>query len=293
MNRRFFPLSFVILCLIVLMACGACVTRKGGSSGALPHPTPGSTPSPDAQASEAEQIWQRFATQAATAEVMTGPFRISANMRYTDPAGESGRVSALLWGNGSADSPYPLRLDLMAGVGSVISKIREDGSSILAYTPSEKTAYVQEGGGRNLSTFGVPIPLTLGDLTLMLSGRSGQLFLPEGAQAIAVPPYHNVTAASVSFTLPSSRLPGILELSSLGAPLSWKELKENGWVIAFESADTAPLLPTKLRITHPKGYSALIVVKDISRVSPPYSSTQMTLVLPPGTKKESLSNESS
>ena len=281
---------FLILTLMVLFACGGCVSR-GGGKGSLEQ-TGGQAAPPSSDDERAEQIWQRFSTQAATAEVMSGPFRISANLRYTDPNGQSGRVSALLWGNGSADSPYPLRLDLTAGVGTVISKIREDSESLLAYSPSEKTAYTQDGEKRNLASFGVPIPLTLGDLTLLLSGRAGQLFLPAGAQAMALPPYHGLNESSVSFTLPSSQLPGILELSSLGVPVSWKELREKGWTIAMEPSDANPLQPRRLRITHPSGYSAIIVVNDISRVSPPYNSSQMTLILPPGTKKENLLDES-
>lgn len=284
-----FPLRILALAVLVLSTCVACAQRTaelGPQVGGSPQ---ASLPSSEDQ--QAEEVWRRFSTQAATAETMSGPFRISANLRYTDPKGESGRVSALLWGNGG-ESPYPLRLDLTAGVGTVVSKIMEDSSRLLAYTPSEKTAYIQEGEKRNLSSFGVPIPLTLGDLTLLLTGRAGQLFLPGGAQAVTLPPYRKLSAESFSFTLPSAQLPGVLELSQLGAPLSWKELREQGWTIAMEASDANPLQPRRLRISHPGGYSALIVVNDISRVSPPYTSSQMTLTLPPETRKENLLDES-
>lgn len=277
------------LLLVLTLLCSACAVRTWEDT--APQPPVRGEGKAASEDEQAEMIWQRFSTQAATAEVMTGPFRIAANLRYTDPQGESARVSALLWGNGNADTPYPLRLDLMAGVGSVISKIQEDSNRLLAYSPQEKTAYVQEGGDRQLASFGVPIPMTLGDLTLLLSGRAGQLFLPAGAQALALPPYHNLSADSVNFTLPAAKLPGILELSSLGVPLSWKELRENGWTIAFEPGEANPLQPQKLRISHPTGYNALIVVKDISRVSPPFTSAQMTLVLPPETPTKPLQPE--
>lgn len=289
MNFRFSPLLLILALASFALCCGcAGRTADRGSPG-----QPGmQAPPPSSEDQRAEEIWQRFSTQAATAEVLSGPFRISANLRFTDPNGKSGRASALLWGNGAADSPYPLRLDLTAGVGTVISKIREDSSSLLAFSPGENTAYIQEGEKRNLASFGVPIPLTLGDLTLLLSGRAGQLFLPAGSQAIALPPYHGLSESSVFFTVRSSELPGILELSALGVPLSWKEHRKTGWTIAMEPSDANPLQPRRLRFSHPNGYTAIIVVNDISRVSPPYTSTQMTFVLPPGTKKENLLDES-
>ena len=290
MKSVHFCLPVLALLLVFPLTLGGCSTLSGGKGVLQQQET---RPDSDTESSDqqAELIWQRFATLAATAEVMSGPFRISANLRYTDPNGESGRVSALLWGNGSSDTPYPLRLDLTAGVGTVISKIREDSTSLLAYTPSENTAYIQEGARRNLASLGVPVPMTLGELTLLLSGRAGQLFLPAGAQAIALPPYHGLTAESVSFALPSAQLPGILELSSLGIPVSWKEAREKGWVMVMEPSEANPLQPRRLKISHPSGYSAIIVVNDISRVSPPYNAAQMTLVLPPGTKQEALQDE--
>lgn len=273
----------LFLVLLVMQLNAACATRSWEN-----HPDTGQAPVPDekkrtAEEEEAALIWHSFAVKASSAEKLSGPFRIAANLRYTDETGENTRVSALLWGNGKQDSPYPLRLDLVAGIGTVVAKIQEDADKFTAYSPDEKTAYTHEGDNSNLTSFGVPIPLTLGDLALLLSGRCGRLFLPVGPRSVEIPPFMNLSDDGASFTLAGARLPGILELSSSGVPRKWRELKEDGWTIGMVPSKKNPLQPEKLRISHPLGYSALITVKEISRVSPPYNSAQLHLALPPGT----------
>lgn len=282
MHRTQRPVLPVVL-FALLLCLTACTARHGST---LPVPPP--VPEPQAD-DRAARIWQRFVARADTAEVMTGPFRISASLRYTDGSGKSTRVSSLLWGNGKADSPYPLRLDLLAGVGTVVAKVHEDADSFTAYAPEEKTAWTHQGGTRTLASFGVPIPLSLGDLTMLLTGRSGLLFIPPSRHAGAgVPPEHRLTDNGAWYAVPDARLSGAVELSETGAPLAWKESGTDGWSVELKPDDVNPLLPTTLRISHPRGYSALIVVKEIARVSPPYSTARMELVLPPGTRREPL-----
>ena len=285
-RRSSFPaLPFVSL-LVLTLALAACTPRHGATL-----PVPPVPPAPQVE-DKAAQIWQRFEARANTAEVMTGPFRISANLRYTDSAGKNTRVSSLLWGNGKAGSPHPLRLDLLAGVGTVVAKVREDSSSFTAFSPGENTARVHQGGARTLASFGVPIPLSLSDLTMLLSGRGGLLFIPATLQNDAeIPPEHALTENGARYAVPGAKLPGEVEISETGAPIAWKERVPGGWSIEIEPDEVNPLLPITLRISHPKGYSALIVVKDIARVSPPYSIAQMDLVIPPGTLQEPLDQQ--
>ena len=262
--------------LFLLLFCSACSPHTAG-----PKPDAGAPP---ASGDKATRLWQRYTARAAVAQSITGPFRVSANLRYTAASGESTRVSALLWGNGKAASPYPLRLDLLAGIGSVVAKIREDSTSFVAFAPDDKTAYTHARDDRTLVSFGVPIPLALDDLTLLLTGHGDKLFLPAGARTDSgTPPEHTLTAEGASYLINNAPLPGILELSDTGAPVAWREQRQDGWRIEIEPEDENPLLPRKLRISHPKGYSALILVKEVARVSPPYTTTQMDLPLPPGT----------
>ena len=275
--RRFF---FVPLCLTLL--CSACSLHQGGAGLAAGG---GQVESGD----KAAQIWQRYTARALAAENMSGPFRVSANLRYTSASGESTRVSSLLWGNGKADSPYPLRLDLLAGVGAVVAKIREDSGNFIAFAPDEKTAYTHARDDRTLVSFGVPIPLTLGDLTLLLTGQGGRLFLPSTIRTDSgAPAEHKLTENGASYVVTGANLSGVLELSSTGVPIAWRELRQDGWSISIEPGEENPLHPRRLRISHPQGYSAIIVVREISRVSPPYTAEQMDLTLPPGTATKPL-----
>lgn len=292
------------LLLLCLLALCACMPRQPQIAPPPPPPPAEEESPPD----EAAAIWQSFSRRAATAKIMSGPFRISGALRYTDPEGKSNRVSSLLWGNNQPDKPWPLRLDLTAGVGQVVAKAREGKASFLVYIPDENAAYFHEGSRRTLASFGVPVPLSLGDLALLLTGRGGNLFLPEAGSGTGsgagtgsdkgaagegagefLPPEREVTARGARFILDAAPLPGILELSKQGAPLEWRERAKDGWRMLFEPAEDNPLRPVKLRVSHNLGWEALITVKDIARVSPPYSSAQLDLPLPPGTEKLPLS----
>ena len=114
----------------------------------------------------------------------------------------SGDEPALLWGNGKPGSPYPLRLDLLAGVGSVVAKVRETEHSFTAFVPDENVAYVHPEGASTLASFGVPIPLDLHSLTQMLTGRGHVLLLPAGASLEApMPTGFTVSQEGVRFPL--------------------------------------------------------------------------------------------
>lgn len=283
MMRRplFSPFALLLLALVL---ASACAPKEQPSPPVPPAPAPQTEEAPE---DKGAAIWRAFHDRASGATFLSGPFRISGTLRYTDAKGETTRASSLLWGNGKASNPYPLRLDILAGVGTVVAKVREDERSFLAYVPDEKRAYLMEGDDRTLASFGVPVPLSLGDLTQILTGLPGALFLPRDNDGPATPEY-TLTGKGARFAVSRSALPGELELSASGVPLAWKEAGGKGWSIGFEPGDKNPLQPQKLRIAHPKGYSALITVKEIARVSPPYSREQMGLETPPGTEVERL-----
>ncbi|MDR1947196.1 MAG: hypothetical protein LBQ51_08550 [Desulfovibrio sp.] len=262
---------FLVLALALLLQ--ACAGAQA------PHLA---TPSEEqnASADRGAEIWQSFRERAEKGGPMDGPFRLSAGLRYTDTKGSTRRAAILLWGNGMSGAPLPLRLDLQVGMGMVAAKIREDGQSTLLYIPNENTAYLQQDEQRSLTSFGVPLPFSLSDLALLLTGRWGPLFLPpDGKDAV---PEHRPSAGGCRFTLRNAALPGLLELSFDGTPLVWRG--ENGWTIEIpESAAGDPMRPERLRVFHARGDSALISVRESERVSPPYTGEQTSLILPPGT----------
>jgi hypothetical protein len=271
-------LSRLAACCLLLCLCAAC---------AAPKDMPGLGIRPERLSDEqrAERLWRGFANRFAGQGGMGGPFRIAAGLRYSDPQNKNTRADALLWGNGDPAYPWPLRLDLRVGVGTVAAKARETQDSLIVYSPDENMAYVQAGGKRGLAAFGMPIPLDLADLALLLAGRAGNLFLPVGMDPLDMPPWSAVGKDRADFRVDSVRLPGIVTISSSGLPLAWRESRQGGWSIAFTYDADKPERPQKLRITHPDGYSALIAINDIVHLSSPFSEAQLTLALPPGVEK--------
>jgi hypothetical protein len=273
---------------LLSLTCSAC-----SLFGVAPTPDIPPQPAPVPQVSEAEQrargIWQRFASRAVLGGNINGPFRINAALRYSDPQTKNTRVNALLWGNGMRNQPWPLRLDIRAGIGTVVVKAEEKRDSLTAYIPDENTAYVKSGDDRGLTSFGVPIPMDLADLAMMLSGRPGALFMPFDGGA-TMPAWRESGKANMEFQLQDSRLPGILTLSPDGLPLAWREESGEGWSMALEYAENDPEQLERLRIEHPKGYSALVVLKEIKRLPAPFSAAQMSLALPPGAGKKIVTN---
>ena len=270
----FRPGLLVALLMVLFMALASCAPMEP----VMRPPT----------AEEGPLAWETFVNRSLAARDQSGPIRVSATLRYEDPSGESTRVSALLWGNGPSRGLYPLRLDLQASMGITVAKIREDASSFLAYSPDEKTAYTHAGKDRSLLSFGVPIPVSLGDLSLLLAGQAGTLLLPPGASAGHAPGVGSLTGRGIAFAVPDAPLPGIIELSPAGTLLSWRDYSNKSWVMEFAMNPHNPLEPSKVVVNHPSGHSATITVKSVERLATPFNSEQLALNLPDGTARKPL-----
>ena len=266
--------QLVALLIALLMALAACAPVEP----VMRPPT----------AEEGPLAWETFVNRSLVARDQSGPFRVSTTLRYEDPSGESTRVSALLWGNGPSRGLYPLRLDLQVSMGITVAKIREDASSFLAYSPDEKTAYTHAGKGISLLSFGVPIPVSLGDLSLLLSGQAGTLLLPPGASAGHAPGAGTLTSRGIAFAVPDAPLPGIIEISPEGTLLSWRDYSNKSWVMEFVMNPQNPLVPARVVVNHPSGHAATITVKSVERLEAPFNREQLALNLPDGTARKPL-----
>ena len=76
-------------------------------------------------------------------------------------------------------------------------------------------------------------------------------------------------------------LPGMLELRPDGLPVRWSA--EKGWVMDITYDDGNPPLPYKFKLTHPDGYSAILLVKDRQKPNAAFRDDQLALELPAGT----------
>ena len=96
----------------------------------------------------------------------------------------------------------------------------------------------------------------------------------------------NLTGTGLKFAsgiiaLSGGILPGMLELRPDGLPVRWSA--EKGWVMDITYDDGNPPLPYKFKLTHPDGYSAILLVKDRQKPNAAFRDDQLALELPAGT----------
>ncbi|HCG04590.1 MAG TPA: hypothetical protein DEV75_06055, partial [Desulfovibrio sp.] len=96
-----------------------------------------------------------------------------------------------------------------------------------------------------------------------------------------------VADGGITYTLPRGRVRGMLELSPEGLPRRWTDAPpgepQDGWDMRIDYDDAVPPLPRKIAITHAKGYSAILLVKERERPQA-FTGEQLGLVLPEGTE---------
>ena len=85
----------------------------------------------------------------------------------------------------------------------------------------------------------------------------------------------------IAFTLSGGILPGMLELRPDGLPVRWSA--EKGWIMDIAYDDGNPPLPYKFKLTHPDGYSAILLVKNRQTPDAAFRDDQLALELPAGT----------
>ncbi|MDE5879291.1 MAG: hypothetical protein K2G99_04610, partial [Desulfovibrio sp.] len=182
--------KLALLCMALLLC--ACARQTPG---------PGMPQGEDAKA--LGERWQAYTKAGAGAEA---PYRLQLSLRFGEE-GNTRRVTALLWGNGGRE----LRLDVMAGVGTVVAKILEDGEHFLVYAPLENKAYFHQGAASPLLKVGVPVPFGLARLTALLTGHYAAAF-GESFSAGTL-----LADGAAEFTL-EGRPGGLLTLNAKGLP---------------------------------------------------------------------------
>ena len=211
--------------------------------------------------------WQAYARQGAGTEA---PYRLQLSLRFGEE-GNTRRVTALLWGNGGRE----LRLDVMAGVGTVVAKILEDGEHFLVYAPLENKAYFHQGAASPLLKVGVPVPFGLARLTALLTGHYAGAFGDAYSEATLL------SDGMAQYAL-TGKPGGLLTLDAAGLPVAWREGKADGWRMEIVYDEAAPPLPRRLTLTHARGQRAILLVKEREMPGAPFTGEQMRLTLPEG-----------
>ncbi len=246
--------KLVLFCMALLLC--ACAKQP---------PLPGAPEGEDA--SILARRWQAYTDTGAVAQA---PYRLQMSLRFGEE-GNTRRVTALLWGNGGRE----LRLDVMAGVGTVVAKILEDGQHFLVYAPLENKAYFHQGAASPLLRVGVPVPFGLSRLTALLTGHYSAAFGDSHAGSSLLP--DGLARYALEGT-PGGRL----DLDAAGRPVAWRETAADGWRMEIVYDDGPPPLPRRLNLTHGSGKRALLLVKEREHPGTPFTPEQMRLTLPEG-----------
>lgn len=249
------PIRLLLLALLAL-SLQACATR----SPEIAH-----------QPGASDAAWQAYQDYAYARESDHEPYRLSASLRH-GAQGDTRRVTILLWSNGY----LPIRLDVMAGVGALVARVQETADGFTAYAPNENKALVHKGSQRVQLNFGKPVPFALRDFSALMRGRYHEVFgAAEGLSPKKLPD------GNIAYTLSGGILSGTLELRPDGLPARWSE--SGGWNMDISYGEENPPLPYKFKLTHPDGYTAILLVKDRQKPEAKFTDDQLALDLPAGT----------
>ncbi len=230
--------------------------------------------------SNADAVWKSYAQSAHT---LNKPFRNQLSLRY-GVEGQTDRVSALLWGNSS----QTLRLDISASVGITVAKILESPDNFTLYIPQEEVAYVHEGQSKESFNIGIPLPLSLEHVSLLLQGHYGTVFglqfdgmpMPLREADVLLLGNPEVPEDAVAYALEEGDFRGKLVLNTLGQPVFWQEDSSTGWTMEFSYKEHEEQ-PYKLYIRHlASERKAIIIVKERAVDLDLFTPKQMRLILP-------------
>lgn len=283
--KRFFPSFAVTAGALALVFLAGCTARTQPKGVAVP-------------VDQAVAAWNAYDLYASDREAENAPYRLNASVRF-GKEGDTRRVVVLIWSNGEAvaagvtgaagregltPAVDPIRMDVMAGMGSVVARLREARGEFVAYTPGEASAMVYNGRGRVRVNIGTPLPFGLRDFTALLRGRFHEVFGPvEGTAPVFS------AKGNIIYTLVGGDRQGTLELRPDGLPVRWEENGKDGWImdLDYEVWEGEFLQrPYKISLADADGRSAILLVKN--REMPPrrFTTEQLALPLPPDTRIE-------
>lgn len=214
---------------------------------------------------------------------------VRASLLYSTPS-KANRTDVQLFG----EFDRPLRLDVRAGIGTMLALMREDQSGLLAFYPNDKRAYAHSDPVIGAQLLGLPFPFALRDLALVLSGYFGSLVPEQPARVRAIP------GGGFAFSYDSGpvrllvidqygrpdRMEGVLsqhfkaQVERDGAKVSGPRV----WGLCFTGYpedEGDPIGPAKtLTLTLPKGDSAVLRVKSVTPKAEAWTTKALTLTLP-------------
>ncbi len=216
---------------------------------------------------------------------------VRASLLYSTPT-KANRTDVQLFG----EFDRPLRLDVRAGIGTMLALMREDQGGLLAFYPGQKRAYAHRDPVVGAQLLGLPFPFALRDLAMVSAGHFGSL-VPETPNRVRAIPgggfaFSYETGAVRRLVLDRygrpERMEGVLS-EHFKAQVERDGQKISGprvWGLEFSGYpedEGDPVGPAKtLTLTLPKGDSAVLRVKAVTPRQEPWAAKALGLVLPAG-----------
>lgn len=217
----------------------------------------------------AESAWLMYQTRANAS--LDEAFRDDISLRF-GTEGNTRRVTALFWGNGTKD----LRLDVRAGVGATIAMVSQKDEHFLIYLPMDQAAFFHRGATSPLLKVGVPLPFDLPKLAALLHGWNADVFGTTHGSIGAV-------KDGFEYELAGGVL-GFLTLDNEGLIRSWRN---DEWTMTLARNDEGAIQRIDLR--NMRGEKAVLIVRKSEILGDDtFSEAQMKLELPPDTKVQAL-----
>ena len=249
----------VVLVLVLALLLSACGAKTGA-------------PLPEADEALAEKIWLMY--QNGTEAARPSSFRDDLSLRF-GTEGNTRRVTALFWGNGTSD----LRLDVRAGVGATIAMISQKDGHFLIYLPMDQAAFFHQGTTSPLMKIGVPLPFDLPKLSALLHDWTGPVFgQTHGGVSTVKDGYKYELTGGVL---------GFLTLDGQGRVQAWRN---DDWTMTLARNEEGGI--QRLDLRNRRGQKAVLLVRASERPGHGrhdfFTEAQMRLELPPNTRVRAL-----
>ena len=202
--------NFLFLLAAILIALSGCAP-KGQSL--IPHDT-------------ASERWQAFVSHSSGA----GSYdELSGSLRF-GPKDDTRRVTYTLWSglpeqhdSGQMNSERIIRIEIGAGIGGSVGKIRIADGGMTLILPKEGRIYAGSSSDDNLRRLlGLSLPFSVQDLNDFLAGRLfSALDEPQPER------YETQEDGSFVYACRTQGGPAEIELDARALPVRWKKL--SGW----------------------------------------------------------------
>jgi len=215
-------------------------------------------------------VWDTF-HENFTRSCFTCDFFARGSVNYTSNDRGS-RLIFSFWGRTS----FPVRMDLQAGVGTMLAHWREDAQGWLGFTPGNQEALFSQDSRTGAAAMGLAMPLRLNVLAQILTGCWDTLIPENYSSALCTEQY-------CEYHVELHEQHAILTLDMDGRPRNLQQNAFNGWNVNIEQwLDDAPRSPKRM-VLHQEQNRAVVRVQHLEVAAGRWHESDLSLQLPPGT----------